>query len=130
MAKQKNKAKKSKGEMSAVQDVFGALESLNPTQRAKVLASVQALLDIPGAGLLENAAEDVEARQSDGQSTKPKSTNGRKSTSRKSTNGRKSTNRKSTNRRKSTSRKSTNRKSTARSGSKKSTRRRKATTRS
>ena len=114
MAKQKNKAKKSKGEMSAVQDVFGALESLNPTQRAKVLASVQALLDIPGAGLLENAAEDVEARQSDGQSTKPKSTNGRKST-----------NRKSTNRRKSTSRKST-----ARSGSKKSTRRRKATTRS
>ena len=118
MAKQKNKAKKSKGEMSAVQDVFGALESLNPTQRAKVLASVQALLDIPGAGLLENAAEDVEARQSDGQSTKPKSTNGRKSTNRKSTN------------RKSTNRKSTNRKSTARSGSKKSTRRRKATTRS
>ncbi|MBA2365514.1 MAG: hypothetical protein H0V77_03565 [Actinobacteria bacterium] len=124
MAKQKNKAKKSKGEMSAVQDVFGALESLNPTQRAKVLASVQALLDIPGAGLLENAAEDVEARQSDGQSTKPKSTNGRKSTSRKSTS------RKSTNGRKSTNRKSTNRKSTARSGSKKSTRRRKATTRS
>ena len=109
MAKQKNKAKKSRGEMSAVQDVFGALESLNPTQRAKVLASVQALLDIPGAGLLENAAEDVEARQSDGRATKPKSTNRRKSTRRKSTN---------------------QRKSTARSGSKNSNPRRKATTRS
>ena len=96
MAKQKNKAKKPRGEMSAVQDVFEALESPNPSQRGRVLASVQALLEIPGAGLLENAA-DAEARKSDGRAAKPRSTNQRKSTagsaSRKSTRRRKRTTR-------------------------------------
>jgi hypothetical protein len=111
LAKQKNKPKKQRSEMTAVQDVFEALEPLNPSQRGRVLASVQALLDIPGAGLLESAAEDSQARQSNGRAAKPKSSN------------RKSANRKSTNR------KSSNRKSTARSGSKKSSRRKKATSR-
>ena len=104
MAKQKNKPKKQRSEMTAVQDVFEALEPLNPSQRGRVLASVQALLDIPGAGLLENAAEESQARQSNGRAAKPKSAN-----------------------RKSTNRKSANRKSTARSGNKKSSRRKKAT---
>ena len=112
MAKQKNKPKKQRSEMTAVQDVFAALEPLNPSQRGRVLASVQALLDIPGAGLLENAAEELEARQSNGRAAKPKSSN------------RKSANRKSANRKK-----SSNRKSTAGSGSKKSSRRKKATSR-
>jgi hypothetical protein len=111
LAKQKNKPKKQRSEMTAVQDVFAALEPLNPSQRGRVLASVQALLDIPGAGLLENAAEELEARQSNGRAAKPKSSN------------RKSSNRKSSNR------KSSNRKSTAGSGSKKSSRRKKATSR-
>ena len=96
MAKQKNNSKKAGGEMAAVQDVFGALEPLNPTQRGKVLASVQALLEIPRAGLLEKAAEDAEAKQSDGRAgSKP--TNRRKSTrgaqSRKSTRRKKATSR-------------------------------------
>ena len=116
MAKKKNKPKKQRSEMTAVQDVFAALEPLNPSQRGRVLASVQALLDIPGAGLLENAAEELEARQSNGRAAKPKSSN------------RKSSNRKSSNR-KSSNRKSSNRKSTAGSGSKKSSRRKKATSR-
>jgi hypothetical protein len=106
LAKQKNKPKKQRSEMTAVQDVFAALEPLNPSQRGRVLASVQALLDIPGAGLLENAAEELEARQSNGRAAKPKSSN-----------------------RKSSNRKSSNRKSTAGSGSKKSSRRKKATSR-
>jgi hypothetical protein len=106
LAKQKNKPKKQRSEMTAVQDVFAALEPLNPSQRGRVLASVQALLDIPGAGLLENAAEELEARQSNGRAAKPKSSN-----------------------RKSANRKSSNRKSTAGSGSKKSSRRKKATSR-
>jgi hypothetical protein len=111
LAKQKNKPKKQRSEMTAVQDVFAALEPLNPSQRGRVLASVQALLDIPGAGLLENAAEELEARQSNGRAANRKSSN------------RKSSNRKSSNR------KSSNRKSTAGSGSKKSSRRKKATSR-
>ena len=108
MAKKKNNPKKAEGEMAAVQDVFGALEPLNPIQRGRVLASVQALLEIPRAGLLEKAAEDAEARQTNG-GAKSKSTSQRKSTSRrKSTNGRKSTtgalSRKSTQRKKATTR--------------------------
>ena len=77
MAKKKNGAKKAEGEMAAVKDVFGALEPLNPIQRGRVLASVQALLEIPRAGLLEKAAEDAEAKQTDGRG-KSRSTSGRK----------------------------------------------------
>ena len=93
MAKKKNGAKKAEGEMAAVKDVFGALEPLNPSQRGRVLASVQALLEIPRAGLLEKAAEDAEAKQTDGRA-KSKPTSGRKpKNSRKATSARKSTNR-------------------------------------
>lgn len=93
MAKKKNGAKKAEGEMAAVKDVFGALEPLNPIQRGRVLASVQALLEIPRAGLLEKAAEDAEAKQTDGKE-KSRSTSGRKPNNlRKPTSGRKSTNR-------------------------------------
>ena len=121
MAKKKNGAKKAEGEMAAVKDVFGALEPLNPIQRGRVLASVQALLEIPRAGLLEKAAEDAEAKQTDGRG-KSRSTSGRKPNNRrKSASGRKST----------SGRKSASgRKSTTEAQSRKSAGRKKATSRS
>ncbi len=115
MAKKKNNAKKADGEMAAAQDVFEALEPLNPIQRGRVLASVQALLEIPRAGLLEKAAEDAEARQANG-GAKSKSTRGPKRTEA----------RKSTSRQKPT----TGRKSSTGAQGRKSTRRKEATTRS
>ena len=108
VAKKKNGAKKAEGEMAAVKDVFAALEPLNPIQRGRVLASVQALFEIPRAGLLEKAAEDAEAKQTDGRA-KSRSTSGRKPKNlRKPTNRRKSPagaqSRKSAGRKKATSR--------------------------
>lgn len=114
MAKQKKKSKKTTDELSAVEAVHGALEPLSPSERSRVVASVQALMQIPGAGLLERAADKIEPETSGGRRARSqkKSTNGRKKSSRgrrkttaKSSRGRKST-RKATGRKKSGRKKS------------------------
>jgi len=132
VAKNKKKANKGKDELSAVEAVYGALESLGPQERSRVLASVQALMQIPGAGLLENAAEKLEAEQSDGRTAAGRSSAGSRRTSprKKSTNGR----RKSTNgRRKRTTaraKSSNSRKTTRKSTNGRRARRKKTTARS
>lgn len=116
MAKGK-KSKKGNNELNAVENVHAALVGLSPGERKRVVASVQALLDIPGVPpLVTDVAGSNRTNSSGRKTTGRKST---KSTARKSSargGRRKSTTRKSTGRKstKSTARRSSSRKSSGR----------------
>jgi hypothetical protein len=115
MAKPK-KSKKATNELSAVGSVHAALVNLSPDERQRVLASVQALLDIPGVPPL--ISEDSTSGGNASSGTRPGRRSGRaKSTGRKSSGRKKSTGRKSSGR-KASGRKASGRKASGRKATK------------